>query len=195
MLSSQFGLLKICTHVIVIQRVVNNLDHALFYDNTDICAQAMHNMIMSQARVTFKFCIFSLPKTIFYLICIVVSVAQIQEVYIYINVMFQKEAQKRQRHRERLGERGRDVDMTVEEQEVAERDNQLLRAGEPCKPDKPVMVSDDDTRKLIRQKYCEIRRQPGESVITVELSNGANVTADHLCPRFRSCPFTFCHKF
>ena len=48
--TSQFVIQHIFAPAIVMQRVMNKLDHPCFYEDADICAQDVNNTIMSQAK-------------------------------------------------------------------------------------------------------------------------------------------------
>ena len=63
------------------------------------------------------------------------------------------------------------------------QDQDLLEESDLEKPEKPVSTFGPEAREKIEQKFQEIRRLPGEPVITPELCNDAGVTPSNQCPR------------
>ena len=73
-----------------------------------------------------------------------------------------------------------------EEDEQIRQDQDILDESDLEKPEKPVSTFGPEAREKIVEKFHEIRRLPGEPVITPELCNDAGVTPANQCPRLVS---------
>ena len=96
----------------------------------------------------------------------------------------QKEAQKRQKKRDKKSNSSR-ATLEGEEMMEEERDREILEAEDLQKPEKPVKPEEQNLKELIRSKYEEIRRKPGEPKVSDSkiLSKQAYLGIWYLRPR------------
>lgn len=100
--------------------------------------------------------------------------------------LLKKTARKRQTQRQKRTASRKHKSSDDKEEDSLEqqgKDEAILNEIDLPKPEKPTPVTLYDARQKILTKYNEIRRQPGEPKISVELTNGATITNTQDCPR------------
>ncbi|XP_022245376.1 coiled-coil and C2 domain-containing protein 2A-like isoform X2 [Limulus polyphemus] len=68
-------------------------------------------------------------------------------------------------------------------EQTESEDQKILEEEEPIKPVPPPEFNEEESLKNIRQKALQIRRQPGEPKLYLDLSLDTPITPHHQCPR------------
>lgn len=92
----------------------------------------------------------------------------------------QKDATNRMKKRQRKLEDDPDDVVLIDEEN---KDQAILDQPDILKPELPSKFDEKTAKEQIEEKYKQIKRRPGEPVLTPELTHSCVVTASRLCPQ------------